>query len=67
MKSLAHKYADTVLGRPLEEYVAEARARGTSWRRISLNLRDETGGEVDITHETLRSWFVADDRAEATS
>ena len=39
----------------LEDYVTGRRAKGHSWRRISLNLRDDIG--VDVTHETLRSWY----------
>lgn len=57
MKSTTHRYADVVLDRPLADYVAERRGNGVSWRRISLDLRDDTDGEIDITYETLRAWF----------
>ena len=57
MKSTTHRYADLVLGRPLAEYVTEKRNAGISWRRISLDIRDDTAGQVDITYETLRKWF----------
>lgn len=56
MKSTAHRYADSLLPVPLVDYVAEKRAEGKSWRRISLDLRDDTDGEIDVTHETLRTW-----------
>lgn len=67
VKSITHRYADELLDRPLAEYVAEQRADGVSWRRIALNLRDETDGEIDITYETLRSWFPDPEPAGATS
>jgi len=56
-KSPTHRYADVLLERPLAELVAERRSAGVSWRRISLELRDATNGEIDVTYETLRSWF----------
>lgn len=56
-KTATHKYADIRLGQPLEQYVADKRKAGVSWRRISLDLRDETNGDIDVTYETLRAWF----------
>ena len=43
----------------LTQYVLTRRKRGMSWRLIALSLRDDIG--LDITHETLRSWYFADD------
>lgn len=57
------KLADHLLDGKLSEYVLSRRARGDSWRRISNELRDDTG--VDITYETLRSWYFAADQADA--
>lgn len=45
----------------LREYVTDRRAKGDSWRRISLDIRDEIG--LDVTHETLRSWYPDDAQA----
>ena len=52
-----HAAADRLLGDagPLEELVADRRNHGVSWRKIAAELRDLTG--IDVTHETLRSWF----------
>lgn len=52
-----HTAADRLLGDagPLEELVADRRNQGVSWRKIAAELRDLTG--IDVTHETLRSWF----------
>jgi hypothetical protein len=55
------RLADHMLGGKLAEYVTTRRAKGDSWRRISLDLRDDIG--VDVTHETLRGWYP--DTAEA--
>lgn len=30
--------------------------RPASWRRIALDLRDTTGGKIDVTPETVRKW-----------
>lgn len=48
--------ADHLTG-DLDRFVRDRRAGGESWRSISQALLDETGGQVDITHETLRRWF----------
>lgn len=53
------RLADHLLDRKLAQYVLGRRAKGVSWRKISNELRDDTG--VDITHETLRAWYFNDD------
>lgn len=52
------RLADHLLGGNLDEYVAKRRAKGDSWRRISLDLRDDTG--VEVTSEAVRGWYGAD-------
>lgn len=59
------RLADHVLGRPLEEWVAERRAAGDSFRTISIALREQTNGELDITETSLRQWQTAHDAAQA--
>lgn len=44
----------------LTAYVDSRRAAGKSWRQISLDIRDDY--DLDITHETLRSWYPDDTR-----
>lgn len=56
-----HELADLKLGRPLAEYVAEGRAEGKAWRVIARDLYAETG--IDVTYETLRSWFSTQEDA----
>lgn len=53
--TVTQRLADHLLKGKLEEYVAERRSQGYSWRRISLELRDDIG--IDVTHETLRLWY----------
>ncbi len=55
--------ADHILEGRLAQYVTDRRRRGDSWRRISLDLRDDTG--VDVTHQTLSNWYGADESAGA--
>lgn len=51
-----HRLADALLGEGgLEQYVRERRQAGKSWRKITLDLRDDIA--LDLTYETLRGWF----------
>lgn len=52
-----HRLASMILQRDLGEYVAEKRADGRAWRLISRDLWQDTDGLVDVTYETLRTWF----------
>jgi len=54
------KLATLMLGRPVGEWITEARGHGLSWRAIAEQLADDTGGEITVTHETLRSWVAQD-------
>lgn len=62
---MKHQLADARLGAdgPLGSFVRSRRAAGLSWRRIERDLLDRTG--VDVTGETLRTWFP--DPVEAAS
>lgn len=54
-----HQLADILLGAdgPLEAFVRSRRTAGKPWRRIERDLLDATDRKVDVTYETLRSWF----------
>lgn len=58
-RTVAHLLADELLGTdgPLERFVQERRTEGRSWRLIARDLYEATETKVDITYETLRSWF----------
>ncbi len=55
--TVTRRYADLLLQGQLETFVRERRAQDRAWRLISRDLWEATGGELDITYETLRSWF----------
>ena len=59
--------ADILLEQPLAEYVAEKRTAipRWPWRLIAEQLATDTDGKVDVTHETLRSWYGISDEAVA--
>lgn len=61
-----HRLADLLIPGGVEEFVRSRRSEGYAWRVIARDLWADTGGEVDITHETLRAWFP-DDPEEAAS
>lgn len=48
------------LGKSLSRHVGAARARGCSWNAIAMDLHKRT--DVAVTAETLRLWFVAEER-----
>lgn len=54
-----HRLADVLLGDegPLERFVRERRAANRSWRLLARDIYEATGEEIDLTYETLRSWF----------
>lgn len=60
-----HRLADLLLPTTLTEFVQERRATRRSWRLIARDLHQETDGQVDVTAETLRSWFGRNDEAAA--
>lgn len=54
------RLAAVLLGGDLRTWVADRRNPPDvrrSWRLIANELRRETEGQVDVTGETLRSWF----------
>jgi hypothetical protein len=55
--------ADLLLPDGLEAYVSAKRADGKSWRRIARDLWIDTDHRVDVTFETLRQWFPAEEAA----
>ena len=59
------RFADRVLEPTggVELLVNDMRANGASWRRIALELRDRTDGDVDVTGETVRRWAESLDPA----
>lgn len=59
------RLAELTLGRPLDEYVAEKRSARPrwSWRLIASQLAEDTGGEIQLSHQTLRVWFADQDAA----
>lgn len=60
------RYADLLLGRSVDDFIAERKANGDSYRRISIDLRDATDGEIDVSDVTIRAWHLrsSDDTAD---
>lgn len=53
-----HQLADILLGESLIDWI-DARRPESSWRKISNELIAATDGQVDVTPESLRAWYVA--------
>lgn len=57
------RLADVILGRPVDEWIAERRnlPNPRSWRLLARDLYDATDGSIDVSHETLRLWCGRDE------
>lgn len=53
------RYADLLLGRSVEDFIAERRANEVPYRRIARDLCDATDGEIDVSDVTVRTWHLA--------
>lgn len=62
-RSPTYLLADTLLDDGIESFVRARRSEGASWRRIALDLWEATDRKVEVTHETLRSWFPGEEPA----
>lgn len=56
-ESPTQRLASILLGRPLDGWIADQRAAGRSWRLVARDLYEATNGQIDVTHETVRTWF----------
>lgn len=61
------RLADLLLKGTLDEFVTSRRATGRSWRLIARDLREATDGQLDVTYETLRSWFPQESPTKASA
>lgn len=65
-----HRLADILLADkgPLEEFVRSRRAQTPkrAWRLIERDLLDATDRQIDISFETLRSWFPDEQKQKAS-
>lgn len=59
MQTATQRLADLLLGQPVMEWVDERRAKGLSWRKVAIELRDRTEGEIDVAPATLIAWDAA--------
>ena len=54
------KLASIILGQDVREWITQRRDEGRSWRLISRDLYEATNRQVDVTHESIRSWVIED-------
>lgn len=66
MATPTRRLADLLVPGGIDSFVADRRAGGRAWRLISRDIWEATGGELDITYETLRAWFPDDFAREAS-
>lgn len=61
----AQRLASILLGQSVHEWIA-LRRPDTSYRQIAHELREATGGAVDVTGETLRGWVIEEPEKAAS-
>ena len=59
------RLTEIVLGEPLGPFVLSRRP--TAWRVIARDLFFATDGKVDISGESLRAWYGAEDARAAST
>jgi hypothetical protein len=52
-------YADNVLGGNLDSIVGGFRAQGKGWEAIAKELWRISDHKVNVSGQTLRSWYIA--------
>lgn len=60
-RQLASALFAQLAGQPLEDWVADARDAGQSWRQIAMRFEATTG--VFLTDQTFANWFSHADAA----
>jgi hypothetical protein len=55
-QSTFQRHASYVLDEPVAEWIRRRRAQGATWKVIGRDLRDRTGGKLDVSEKTLRLW-----------
>lgn len=58
-RSANWKHANLLIPGGIDAFVLTRRDEGKGWRVVARELWLTTGGEVDLTHETLRRWYDA--------
>lgn len=43
-------------GQPLLDWIADRKEAGLTWRKVAQELRDTTGGLLDVAPQTLINW-----------
>lgn len=62
-QTATQRLATILLDRDVHDFIRERRAARRAWRFIARDLYEATGGQVDVTHETLRQWIADTERA----
>lgn len=63
------RLATRLLGEPVEDWVRARRPQRKSWRKIANELSQATDGLVDVSPQTLLTWFPdrEDDESSSTA
>jgi hypothetical protein len=53
------RHATYALGQDVVEWLARRREAGCTWEELATQLAQATGGQVNTTYETVRTWLGA--------
>lgn len=58
VESPMQRLASIELGEDVVAFIGKRRQAGAAWRIIARDIYEQTGHRVDVTHETLRTWYT---------
>lgn len=68
--TVTRRLAEMILEESLDDFVTSRRMQSPprAWRLISRDLWEATDSQIDVTYETLRSWYpeLAEPQASAS-
>lgn len=61
-RRLAEALFEDRYGQPLADWIADQKDDGHTWRVVARNLRELTGGLLDVSPQTLINWMQEGDK-----
>ncbi|MGZ4663738.1 MAG: hypothetical protein ACXV5Q_01460 [Frankiaceae bacterium] len=50
------RLASLLIGRDVNDVIAEMRANGDTWPVVAQHIKDATDGEIDVTWQAVQQW-----------
>lgn len=56
MQTPAQLLATLLIGEPVVAWINHRRDQGATWKIITRDIYQRTGGQLDLTEKTVRDW-----------